>query len=68
MGKRMGYGLQELDSLGTAALLKDIGYVLLPRPSPMAPEHRLRKKPGRCGTTPSTARGYSSKAPVSHRR
>lgn len=30
MGKRMGYGLQELDSLGTAALLKDIGHVLLP--------------------------------------
>ena len=30
MGKRMGFGLQELDSVGTAALLKDIGYVLLP--------------------------------------
>ena len=29
MGKRMGFGLQELDSVGTAALL-DIGYVLLP--------------------------------------
>ncbi len=38
LGKRAGYGFSELASLGIAAMLKDIGYVLLPQRIEQIPE------------------------------
>ena len=38
LGKRVGYGVLELARLGIAAMLKDIGYVLLPQRIEQIPE------------------------------
>ena len=53
MGKRLGYGISELASLGMAALLKDVGYNVLPQGIADGPQSSEEGELGRVREHPS---------------
>ena len=66
MARRLGYGMFELDSLGMAALLKDIGYVLVGDDengadrSEREESRRIRQHPSHGSRILAQSQGFSS--------